>query len=204
MSEIIGSEPLEEEILETTLDARHRLLKPDARLIPDSLCLLARPLRIPDADVRQRSIGHAAVSAGGASTESTSSRSWTRRRRDPSTSPPKGRWPHRGDRWAHPLSSPGWITRFERATVCALGRHLVVDGEQEVNAVAVTFRTSLRRYRAHPGPLALAGIQLGNFGLGATGPGTRRRRNDAATGLPSPSPRRTGRPHLSSGPARND
>ena len=34
VAEIIGNEPLEEEILETTLDARRRLLKPDARLDP--------------------------------------------------------------------------------------------------------------------------------------------------------------------------
>ena len=61
MAEIIGNEPLEEEILETTLDARRRLLKPDARLIPHTLTLLARPLRLPDADARQRAIGRAAV-----------------------------------------------------------------------------------------------------------------------------------------------
>ena len=41
VAEIIGNEPLEEEILETTLDARRRLLKPDARLIPHALTLLA-------------------------------------------------------------------------------------------------------------------------------------------------------------------
>src|SRR5262245_12756055 len=61
VAEIIGNEPLEEEILETTLDARRRLLKPDARLIPHTLTLLARPLRLPDGDARQRAIGEAAV-----------------------------------------------------------------------------------------------------------------------------------------------
>lgn len=41
VAEVIGNEPLEEEVLETTLDARRRLLAPDARLIPHALTLLA-------------------------------------------------------------------------------------------------------------------------------------------------------------------
>jgi precorrin-6B methylase 2 len=61
VAEVIGNEPLEEEILETTLDARRRLLKPDARLIPHTLTLLARPVLLPEADARQRAIGRAAV-----------------------------------------------------------------------------------------------------------------------------------------------
>jgi protein arginine N-methyltransferase 1 len=61
VSEVIGNEPFEEEILETTLDARRRLLKPEARLIPNALTLLARPLLLPDGDARQRAIGPAAV-----------------------------------------------------------------------------------------------------------------------------------------------
>ena len=61
VAEIIGNEPLEEEILETTLDARRRLLKSDARLIPHTLTLLARPLRLPDGDARQRAMGRGAV-----------------------------------------------------------------------------------------------------------------------------------------------
>ena len=51
----------EEEILETTLDARRRLLKPGARLIPNALTLLARPLLLPEAEARQRALGRAAV-----------------------------------------------------------------------------------------------------------------------------------------------
>ena len=61
VAEIIGNAPLEEEILETMLDARRRLLKPDARLIPHCLTLLARPLRLPDSDARQRAIGRVGV-----------------------------------------------------------------------------------------------------------------------------------------------
>jgi precorrin-6B methylase 2 len=61
VAEVIGNEPLEEEILETTLDARRRLLKPNARLIPHTLELVARPLLIPEAEAGQRAIGRRAV-----------------------------------------------------------------------------------------------------------------------------------------------
>ena len=61
VAEVIGNEPFEEEILETTLDARRRLLKPGARLIPHALTLLARPVRLPEAELRQRAYGRAAV-----------------------------------------------------------------------------------------------------------------------------------------------
>ncbi len=61
VAEVIGNEPLEEEILETTLDARRRLLALGARLIPHALTLFARPVLLPEAEVRQRAFGRAAV-----------------------------------------------------------------------------------------------------------------------------------------------
>ena len=61
VSEVIGSEPLEEEILETTLDARDRLLKPHARLIPKTLTLFARPLLVRAAEARMYAIGRSDV-----------------------------------------------------------------------------------------------------------------------------------------------
>lgn len=61
VAELIGNEPFEEEILETTLDARRRLLKPGARLIPRALTLLARPILLPEAELRQRAFGLAAI-----------------------------------------------------------------------------------------------------------------------------------------------
>ncbi len=61
VTEVIGNEPLEEEVLETVLDARHRLLAPGARLIPRALTLSVRPVLLPEAEVRQRAFGSAAV-----------------------------------------------------------------------------------------------------------------------------------------------
>ncbi len=61
VAEVIGNEPLEEEILETMLDARRRLLKPGARMIPHALSLFARPILLPEAEVRQRAFGRSAV-----------------------------------------------------------------------------------------------------------------------------------------------
>jgi precorrin-6B methylase 2 len=149
VAEIIGNEPLEEEILETTLDARCRLLKPGARLIPHELTLLARPLLLPESEARQRAIGRAAV----------------------------GRWRRLYDMEFEPLLSaaiPGpvnmpteaevvatWpqvgppvvlvaldLTTFEEASVRA-SADLVVDPPGSVNAVAVTFRAALCGTTAH-------------------------------------------------------
>ena len=61
VAEVIGNEPLEEEILETTLDARRRLLAPGARLIPHALTLLACPVLLPMAEIRQRAFGREAL-----------------------------------------------------------------------------------------------------------------------------------------------
>jgi SAM-dependent methyltransferase len=51
--ELIGDDPLGERILETVADARRRLLKPGARVVPARLRVMGSPLEIP-ADVLQR------------------------------------------------------------------------------------------------------------------------------------------------------
>ncbi len=53
VSEIIGNDPLDEAILETTADAVKRLLKPDARLIPQSLQIFGLPVQIPAGWLRE-------------------------------------------------------------------------------------------------------------------------------------------------------
>ncbi len=149
VSEIIGNEPFEEEILETTLDARRRLMKPGARLIPNALTLLARPLLVPDEEARQRAIGRAAV---------------TRWRRlygmnfQPlldAAGPVPVNMPTEGEvvsRWP-PVGPPVVLaaldlTGLEEASVRA-ATDLVVDMPGAVNAVAVTFRAALYGHIAH-------------------------------------------------------
>lgn len=48
ISELIGNEPLSERVLEYVLDARHRLLKADARLVPRSMEIMGQCLALPD------------------------------------------------------------------------------------------------------------------------------------------------------------
>ena len=149
VSEIIGNEPFEEEILETTLDARRRLLRPGARLIPHALTLLARPVLLPDEEARQRAIGRTAVER------------W-RRLYDmdfqplldaavpgpvnmPTEAEVAAAWP--------PVGPPVVLaaldlTTFGEASVRA-SADLVVDAPGAVNAVAVTFRAALHGTIAH-------------------------------------------------------
>jgi precorrin-6B methylase 2 len=149
VSEVIGNEPLEEEILETTLDACRRLLKPNARLIPHTLTLLARPLRLPDGEARQRAIGRAAVER------------W-RRLYDmefqplldaaipgpvnmPTEAEVVAAWPPVGP--AVELAALGLAT-FTDASVHACA-DLALDEPGSVNAVAVTFRAALHESIEH-------------------------------------------------------
>jgi len=53
ISEIIGRDPLEEELLEFTRDAVERFLKPGARLIPSRFEIFAVPVSFPD-EIRRR------------------------------------------------------------------------------------------------------------------------------------------------------
>ena len=149
VSEIIGNEPFEEEILETTLDARRRLLKPGARLIPNTLTLLTRPLRLPEAQARQHAFGRQAVE----------------------------RWRQLYDMDFQPrldAALPGpvhvlnegevvasWqavgppevlatldLSSYEEPSIVGVA-DLVVDVPGAVNAVAITFRANLYGDRAH-------------------------------------------------------
>lgn len=49
VSEMLGAFALQEQILSITIDARTRLLAPDARLIPNRVVLSAVPVELPDA-----------------------------------------------------------------------------------------------------------------------------------------------------------
>ena len=48
VSEILGSDALEERVLPVLLDARRRLLVPDARSIPSAVRIYGQPVFVPD------------------------------------------------------------------------------------------------------------------------------------------------------------
>jgi precorrin-6B methylase 2 len=143
VAEIIGNEPLEEEILETTLDARQRLLKPGARLIPHTLSLLARPLRLPEGEARQRAIGRAAVDRWRRLYEMEFQPLLDAALPGPVNMPTEAEvaatWPPVGPPVA--LAEVD-LTSFEEASVLA-SADLLIDEPGAVNAVAVTFQAAL-------------------------------------------------------------
>ena len=54
VSEVIGNEPLGENVLETITDARKRLLKPEARMVPHKIRIFGLPVTIPDVELTKR------------------------------------------------------------------------------------------------------------------------------------------------------
>jgi precorrin-6B methylase 2 len=149
VSEIIGNEPFEEEILETTLDARRRLLKPGARLIPNALTLFARPLLLPETEARQRALGQSAVERWrglyGIDFEPLVDAAAS----DPVNSPTEAEvaatWPPVG---APVVLATLDLTALDAATVRAAA-DLALEQPGVVNAVAVTFRADLHGAIAH-------------------------------------------------------
>ena len=149
VSEVIGNEPLEEEILETTLDARCRLLKPGARLIPHALELSAHPLSIPDAEARQRAIGRQAIERWrhmyGINFQPLLDAAFPGPVNNPTEAEVLARWPPVGP----PVSlATVDLGRFERPTVDACADLAVADGTS-ANAVTVTFQAHLYLSLAH-------------------------------------------------------
>jgi SAM-dependent methyltransferase len=149
VSEVIGSEPFEEEILETTLDARRRLLKPEARLIPSKLTLLARPLMVPDAEARLHVIGHSAVERWRGSYGMEFQPLVDAAIRGPVHTQVEGEvvtgWP--------PVGPPVFLTAVDLASFDSVSirasADLSVDSAATVNAVAVTFRADLHDSIVH-------------------------------------------------------
>lgn len=58
VTELVGDDPLGEEILEVALDAHRRLLKPGARIVPETLDIMGFPVSIPRAALRSRVAGN--------------------------------------------------------------------------------------------------------------------------------------------------
>lgn len=61
VSEIIGTEPFGERVLEITGDAIKRLLKPDARLVPSGISLFGLPVTIPQIEIEKHRFTEDAV-----------------------------------------------------------------------------------------------------------------------------------------------
>jgi precorrin-6B methylase 2 len=149
VAELIGNEPFEEEILETTLDARRRLLKPDARLIPWALELSAQPLCIPDAEARQRTIGPTAVERWrqlyGIEFQPLLDAAFPGLVNNPTEAEVLAGWPRVGP----PVSlATVKLGQFGRPSVDA-SAELAVASAASVNAVAITFTAHLHGGIAH-------------------------------------------------------
>ena len=131
VSEVIGSEPLEEEILETTLDARRRLLKPRRTADPadaDAAGAAAAPSGRRGEAARDRAQRRS--SAGGDCTAWSSSRCWTPPRQGPVNMPTEAEvvagWPPVGPPVALAALD---LAAFEDASVQA-SADLVVDARR--------------------------------------------------------------------------
>jgi SAM-dependent methyltransferase len=149
VAEVIGNDPFEEEILETTLDARRRLLKPGAALIPHTLELLARPLLIPNAEARQRTIGPPAVERWrrlyGIEFQPLLDAAVPAPVNNPTEAEVLAGWPPVG-----PPVTLGAVKlgRYERPTIDA-SAELAVRSTAAVNAIAITFRAHLYGSAVH-------------------------------------------------------
>ena len=192
VSEVIGNEPLEEEILETTLDARRRLLKPEARLIPNALTLLARPLLLPDGDARQRAIGPAAIERWRRAVRHRVPAAAGRRDPGPRQHADGGR-DGRAVEACRPAGRPRHVdlTSFDEAVVDGAA-DLVVDTRRarstRSRSPSAPISTGTSRTRSIPG----AGrLELGDLGLGASRRGAGQARSRAARALQPPGARNT-------------
>jgi len=149
VSEIIGNEPFEEELLETTLDARRRLLKPGARMIPAALTLRVRPLLLPESEARQRALGRAALERWQGLYDIDFAPLLAAAAPRPVNSPTEAevaaKWPPVGP--AVVLAELD-LTSLEAATVSAAA-DVFLERPGAVNAVAVTFRAHLHGDISH-------------------------------------------------------
>ena len=190
VAEVIGNEPLEEEILETTLDARQRLLKPGARLIPHTLTLFARAVLLPEAECRQRTFGRAAVERWRGLYDIDFQPLLDVASPNPLHTITEGEivatWPQVGSPAV--LASLD-LTSFEEPSVRAKCRprgRAAGRGQRGCDHVPCR---SLRRHLTHARSLVVAVVELGDVGVGAS----RSRRSRAgllsAGGLPPPGSR---------------
>ena len=169
VAEVIGNEPFEEEILETTLDARRRLLKPDARLIPHTLELVARPLLIPDAEARQRAIGPKAIQRWrqlyGIEFQPLLDAAFPGPVNNPTEADVLARWP--------PMGPPVTLATVELGSLRATHRRRVRRARRREHRMGQRNRHNVprvptRKPRSHTRSLEVAVFELGDVGVGAS------------------------------------
>jgi 16S rRNA G966 N2-methylase RsmD len=152
VSEVIGADPLEEDLLRTTLDARRRLLRPDARLIPRRLELAVLPVSVSQVNRWASRIEPSSVDRWRRSYGVDLSVLWEARRRMPSQWTVEGMtaatWPALGPRTTVADID---LRSFERDWVEAEAE-VDIDRPGTVDAVILTFTAHLAEGIALPGP----------------------------------------------------
>jgi hypothetical protein len=123
ITETIGNDPLEERILDVVDDARARMLKDGARVIPASVDVYAQAFQIPEEEVASLTIGPDLVrrwkDAYGIDFEPV-------RQITDATARQQGIAPHRARRW-HPVSDPVRLFRLDLAAPVPLAPEAVMD-----------------------------------------------------------------------------
>jgi precorrin-6B methylase 2 len=143
VTEIIGAEPLEEDLLRTTLDARRRLLTSDARLIPRRLELYARAVSVPRLERWASRIDLSSVEAWRRRYGLEFGTLWEARRRVPAHWTVEGMsaatWP--------PLGPPSRLVDIDLETVDSTSvearAELTIEHGGSVDAILVTFMAEL-------------------------------------------------------------
>jgi SAM-dependent methyltransferase len=149
VAEIIGNEPFEEDVLETTLDARRRLLRSGARILPHGLTLFVRPLLLPAEEARQRAVGRDAVERWralyGIDFGPLVDAAAPRPVNSPTEAEVAAGWP--------PVGPPAVLGHLDLATFeearVELDAVVGLDAPGAVNAIAMTFRAELHGPISH-------------------------------------------------------
>ncbi len=143
VSEIIGSEPFAEQMLETTADAVARLLVPDARFLPSHLTIDCTLLRLPEEELEQRFF------------TAENAEFWSRLYDIDFSALPNVRAASLEKFWVHPDDAQVWpalaptreLCSLDVARVNALGveasTDIVCDAEGAFDGVLITFRARL-------------------------------------------------------------
>jgi protein arginine N-methyltransferase 1 len=143
VSEIIGSEPFAEQMLETTADAVARLLVPGARFLPSHLAIDCTLLRLPEEELEQRCF------------TAENAEFWSRLYGIDFSALPAVRAASLEKFWVHPDDAQVWPALAPTCELCSLdvacvntlgvevSTDVVCDTEGAFDGVLITFRARL-------------------------------------------------------------